>query len=93
MRSQFRFPKTTAVLMILILAGVLWAIEKGEAIEASYALGSSATGSIPRVESLLPGIAEGLAFFYAAGLLGWSILFAMRRSGVHRMDGISTEQK
>jgi hypothetical protein len=33
------------------------------------------------------------ALFYAAGLIGWAILFALRRSGVHRLAGMSTEQK
>lgn len=93
MQAQFRFPKTTAVLMIIILAGVVWVIEEGQAIQASYSVASSATGPTQPVESLLPGIAEGLALFYGAGLLGWSILFALRRSGVHRLDDISTEQK
>src|SRR6266700_1900425 len=34
---------------------------------------------------LLGGIVLGLAFFYAAGMIGWAVLFAMRRSGVHRL--------
>src|SRR5439155_14984388 len=57
MHTQFRFPKTTAVLMVIILAGVVWAIEKGQAIEATYSVASSATGGTPPVESLLPGVA------------------------------------
>jgi len=93
MNTQFRFPKTTAVLMLIILAGVVWAIGKGQAIEVSYSVASPATGPTQPVESLLPGIAVGLALFYAAGLLGWSILFALRRSGVHRLDRISSNQK
>ena len=92
MQTQFRFPKTTAVLMIIILVGVVWAIEKGQAIEAAYSVGMPA-GPIPPVESLLPGIAEGRALFYVSGLIGWSILFALRRSGMHRLDRISSEQK
>jgi hypothetical protein len=35
----------------------------------------------------------GLATFYAAGLIGWAILFALRRSGVHRLDETSGEPK
>jgi hypothetical protein len=91
MQAQFRFPKTTAVLMTIILAGVLMAIKQGEAIEASMA-NVNPPGSTLQT-NMLPGIAMGLAVFYAAGLIGWSILFALRRSGVHRLDQVSTEQK
>lgn len=34
-RTQFRFPKTTPILMTIILAGVVLAIQKGAAIQAS----------------------------------------------------------
>ncbi len=91
MHTGFRFPKTTAVLMTIILAGVLVAIKKGEGIEAAVA-NVNPPGSIMQT-NMLPGIAIGLAAFYAAGLIGWAILFALRRSGVHRLDGISAEQK
>jgi hypothetical protein len=30
-------------------------------------------------------------FFYAAGMIGWAILFAMRRSGVHRLEETSAK--
>lgn len=88
-RSEFRFPKTTAVLMTIILAGILVAIRKAEGIEAS--LSSPAAPTL--VTNLLPGVAIGMASFYAVGLLVWSILFALRRSGVHRLDDMSIEQK
>ena len=91
MRTEFRFPKTTAVLMTISLAGVLVAIKKGEGIEAAVA-NVNPPGTILQT-NLLPGIAMCLAAFYAAGLIGWAILFALRRSGVHRLDAVSTEQK
>lgn len=84
MRNEFRFPKTTAVLMTLILGGVVLAIKKGETISSSQV--SPPIGPLPPIHSvLLGGIFWTLAFFYAAGLIGWAILFAMRRSGVHRL--------
>jgi hypothetical protein len=89
LRTEFRFPKTTAVLMTIILAGILVAIRKAEGIEASLSTPSAPT----LVTNLLPGVVIGLASFYAAGLLVWSILFAMRRSGIHRLDDMSIEQK
>jgi len=88
MRSEFRFPKATAVLMAIILGGVVLAIQKGEAISTSLrGAASPPIGPIHPVHSvLLGGIVLGLVFFYAAGMIGWAILFAMRRSGVHRLD-------
>jgi len=84
MRTEFRFPKTTAVLMTIILAGVVVAIKKGETISSSHV--NPPIGPLPPTHSvLLGGIFLTLAFFYAAGMIGWVILFAMRRSGVHRL--------
>ncbi len=89
-RNGFRFPKITAVLMTLILAGVLVAIQKGESIAASLPHANPPIGPIQSVHSvLLPPIVGFLLFFYAAGTIGWIILFAMHRSGVHRLDDIS----
>jgi len=94
MRNEFRFPKTTAVLMTIILAGVVLAIQRGEAIQGSLPYANPPVGPIHPVHSaLLPGVLFGLAFFYAAGLIGWAILFALRRSGVHRLDETSVQPK
>lgn len=94
MRNGFRFPRATAVLMTIILAGVVMAIRRGEAIHASLTNVNRAMGPIQPVHStLLPGVVLGLAIFYAAGLIGWAILFAMRRSGVHRLAETSADSK
>jgi hypothetical protein len=86
MRTEFRFPKTTAVLMTIILAGVMLAIKKGEAISVSVPPSSTPVGPIPSTHSvLLGGIVLTFGFFYLAGMVGWLILFAMRRSGIHRL--------
>jgi hypothetical protein len=93
MRNGFRFPKSTAILMTLILGGVIVAIRKGEAIAASLPNVSQPIAPIHSAPSyLLPGVVAGFLFFYAAGLAGWAIVFALRRSGVHRLDDLS-EQK
>lgn len=88
MHTEFRFPKATAVLMTLILGGVILAIQKGEAISASLrGAVEPPIGPIHPVHSVLVGgILLGFLFFYAAGLIGWTVLFAMRRSGLHRLD-------
>jgi len=94
MRNGFRFPKTTAVLMIIILAGVMLAIRRGEAIAYSLPHVNPQIPPIQPVHSvLLSGISLMFMFFYAAGLIGWAILFALRRSGVHRLAEMSGERK
>ncbi len=92
MHTEFRFPRTTAVLMTIILAGVVMAIKKGETISSSHV--NPPIGPLPPTHSvLLGGIFLTLAFFYAAGMIGWVILFAMRRSGVHRLAETSGSAK
>jgi hypothetical protein len=92
MRNQFRFPKTTAVLMTIILAGVVLAIKKGETISSSHV--NPPIGPLPPTHSvLLGGIFLTLAFFYAAGMIGWAILFLIGRSGVHRLAETSAGPK
>jgi len=94
MRNGFRFPKTTAVLMVLILCGVAVAIKKGEEIAMSLPHVNPGVEPIQSVYStLLPPVVLLLIVFYAAGLVGWTILFALRRSGVHRLAQLSGEQK
>lgn len=96
MRNGFRFPKTTIVFMALILGGVLTAIKKGEDIATSvpHDIGPIAPLHIQPVHSiLLGGMPLFFAFFYAAGLIGWAILFALRRSGAHRLADMSGERQ
>lgn len=94
MRNGFRFPKTTAVLMILILCGVVVAIKKGEEIAMSLPHVNPPVGPIQPVHSTLfaPFVVLSIVF-YGLGLAGWAILFALRRSGVHRLADMSGEQK
>ena len=93
-RNGFRFPKVTIVFMTLILAGLIIAIRKGDVIATSLPDFSQPVTPIhPAHSYLLPGVFEGFLFFYAAGLVGWAIVFALRRSGVHRLADVSGEQK
>jgi len=94
MRNGFRFPKSTIIFMTLILAGIILAIKRGEEIAASLPHVNPQIGPIQPVHStLLPPIAIFLALFYVMGFIGWAILFALRRSGVHRLAGVSGDQK
>jgi len=94
MHSEFRFPKSTAVLMTMILAGVVWAIEKARSIQASLPHVNPPIGPIhPVAHTFLPGVVSLLGMFYLVGLIVWAILFALRRSGVHRLAEMSLTEK
>ncbi len=91
MRSNFRFPKTTAFLMTVILAGVVLAIEKADAIRASVSDVNPPIVNIqPTHQTFLPTFALMFLMVYIAGTLGWIVLFALRRSGVHRLSEMSS---
>jgi len=86
MPSQFRFPKSTAVLMTIILAGVVLAIEKGEAIQASLPHTNPSIAPIqPERLTFLPTLAAMFLAVYAAAALAWIVLFWVRRTGMHRL--------
>lgn len=94
MRNGFRFPKTTIVFMALILGGVLVAIKKGQDIATSVPdINPPLQVHIQPVHSiLLGGMPLFFAIFYAAGLIGWTILFALKRSGTHRLADMSGDK-
>lgn len=93
MRDGFRFPKATAILMMIILAGIALAIEKARAIQAAYSNGNPIVPLEAAHLTFFPTVVLLLVIFYAVGLAGWGILFALRRSGVHRLDEMAAERK
>lgn len=94
MRPGFRFPKTTAFLMTVILAGVVLAIQKADAIRASVADVNPPVVTIqPTQLTFLPTMALMFLGVYVAGAVGWVVLFALRRSGVHRLSEMSSTRK
>jgi|SRR5579871_1327730 len=94
MRNGFRFPKTTAVLMMIILAGIALAIEKARLIQATFSNGNPPVVPLETARfTFFPTLVLLLVIFYAFGLVGWAILFALRRSGVHRLADISGVSK
>jgi len=85
-RTEFRFPKATATLMTIILAAIVMAIEKAKAIQASIPYSNPHVGPIqPAQFTLLPTLLLIMAFACMSGGIGWAILFALHRSGVHRL--------
>lgn len=92
MRSEFRFPKATPILMTIILAGVILTIEKATAIEESLPL--TYPQQLPPIQpehfTFFPAMAVIFLSAYAVAVIGWAVLFALRRSGVHRLSEMPT---
>lgn len=83
MRPEFRFPRSTVFLMSIIFGGVILAMEKANTIQVKYGEGG---GSI---WPSLPGFLVLMFLFtcvMCAARLG--ILFALRRTGAHRLENI-----
>lgn len=80
MKAQFRFPRSTVVLMIVIFAAVVLAITKGNSI----ARGASGLALQTLVSSFL-------FLLLSAGAIAaviWGILHIRRRSGIHRLQNL-----
>jgi hypothetical protein len=87
MRPEFRFPKTTPILMAIILAGVILTIEKATAIQDSLPYANPQLPPIqPEHFTFFPAMAVIFLSAYAAAVIGWIVLFVLRRSGVHRLS-------
>jgi hypothetical protein len=82
MRPGFRFPRSTVFLMTVVLAGVILAIKKAHDLTA-FRLDIN-------FASTLVSFFVAFLLMCAAGGAVWGILFALRRSGVHRLDSIQT---
>jgi drug/metabolite transporter (DMT)-like permease len=85
MRPEFRFPRSTVFLMCVILAGVLLAIQQAESISFKYGGPETIT-----VWSNLPWPLLFVLVALCIGVAAWGILFALRRTGVHRLDTLQT---
>lgn len=84
-RPEFRFPRSTVFLMSIIFGGVILAMEKANTIQVKYAAGA---GSI--WPSLPWFLGFALLFTCAVAMVGWGILFALGRTGTHRLANIQS---
>jgi len=88
MRHEYRFPKSAAVLMTIILVAVLFTIEKAETVSHAYA--NYDGGPLIWVEiSVLPAFLIALVLAGAVAAMGWAVIYALRRSGIHRMSEVN----
>lgn len=83
MRPEFRFPRSTITLMLVILAGVVLAIEKAKAIQLKYGAhyAISGLGTVEFIAMMVGMICIPVA-------CAWVIMFALHRSGAHRLANL-----
>ena len=87
MRSEYKFPKATALLMAIILAIVVMAIEKAKALSAALPHTGPQLGPIPATQfTIIPTLLVVLAAAGIGGAIGWAVVFAMRRSGMQQFS-------
>ncbi len=84
MRSDFRYPRATAPMMLVILAGIILAIYRARAVALKTELDPGALPSLP----LTFGLA--LLIVALAAAAGWLLLHSLHRSGVHRLSEANT---
>ncbi|HTW58207.1 MAG TPA: hypothetical protein VMD99_08755 [Terriglobales bacterium] len=85
MRLEFRFPRATVVLMSIIFAGVILAMRDADRIQVKYGGGDwSIWPSLP----WFLGIAFLLTCALAVAVV--AVLFALRRTGAHRLESLET---
>ena len=87
MRNDFRFPKATWILMTLILAGVISAIRKGEAISVSLPHDNPAIGPIHPANAVTSGWIMSVLIMYAVGIVVGGIFFLLRRAKLGQPQG------
>jgi hypothetical protein len=94
MRSEFRFPKSTAALMIVILAAVITTIEKAIAVAMSL---PQVNPQVPPIQPvrliLLRPFVLWFAAVYVLAALVWAVLFFLHRSGWHRLAELDTQSR
>jgi hypothetical protein len=86
MRPEFRFPRSTVILMWVILAGVVLAINKAKAVVAMN------EGLRPEIVAFWHPLFWLYPFAVVVAIVGavWGILFALRRTGMHRLANVQT---
>ena len=88
MRSYFRFSSTAIFFMALTLVAVVLAISRGQSVILREA------GLRPGVEVFFGRLPMGIILFFvmscAAGVIGWLVVFVIRRSGIHRLSNSET---
>ena len=88
MRPEFRFPRSAILLMSVLFGTILFAVEKMRTIAVQHSVDP---GAVPNWLFLFSRVfVMGAVFTCVTGLIGYGILFVLRRSGMHRFSDIQT---
>ena len=92
MRPGFRFPRSTVVMMCVILAGVLMAIQHAKIIvnKFGYRLADTPRHVISVWDGLPWFLFLTVGFSCVVVAVIWGVLFALRRDGMHRLNDLQT---
>lgn len=86
MKKPFRFPRTMILLMALTLVGLIFAIERARDI----AIHQTATGADFITATLAALLVPVYVLATVGGVLGFTLYFAAKRSGAHRLSNLHT---
>lgn len=85
MRPEFRFPRSAITLMLIILAGVILTIEKCAEVTMQY------SGPVITMWSTFWSFVVLAFLLVCVAAVGcWGILYAIKRSGLHRLNNVQT---
>ncbi len=91
MRTHFKSVAASAVAMVLIFAATSFVVVQMMVNRDSSAI--STTTSLPPIVHIFSAAAKVWLVAGIAGAWMWIILFASRRSGIHRLAQVSTVAK
>lgn len=92
MRPEFRFPRSTVVLMLLILCGIVLVLLKANSIQLKHAMGAD----LSLVWPVLPwALAIMVVVACATVAVVWGTLYSLHRTGMDRLENLQPwlEQK
>jgi len=89
MESKFRFPRATLVLMLLSLLAVVLTLEEARVIELHY---GNNIGMPPEWPMLIWIFGRVLLAALAFAAIIWGLFFALRRSGIQRLEQLKPWQ-
>ena len=85
MQRQFRFPRFTVLLMLVIFAAVILTIAKAMSVSVAY---GATPGTVwPSLISVFGVMVVGMC---TAAVVIWGILHSLRRSGIHRLENVQS---
>jgi len=88
MRPEFRFPRSAILLMCVLFGTIVFAVERMRTIALQHSVDPSA---MPNWLFLFGRVfVMGAVFTCVTGLIGYGILFVLRRSGMHRFSDTQT---